>query len=125
MWLVANSDTAGDDYIYRQGSTSAGSCRIGWQGTLNTQSASIVLAARLQAVMSRAVPAQQIQQLLDMLLQRDLQPLLQQQQRVQLGNEGQQFVIGRALWVGSKLCQVATAQQREAFLQAAASAGEH
>lgn len=77
----------------------------------------------LQAAMSRAVPPEQIQQLLDMLLQRDLQPLLQQQQQQQLGQEGQQFVAGRALWVGGKLCQVATEQQRDALLRAAAAAG--
>lgn len=80
-----------------------------------------LLIAALQAVLQKEVPAEQVQQLLDMLLQRDLQPLLQQQ--VQLGGPGQQFVVGRALALGGKLCEVATHQQKELFLRAAAAAG--
>ncbi|WIA08198.1 hypothetical protein OEZ85_007649 [Tetradesmus obliquus] len=84
----------------------------------------------VQAVLSQSLPAQQMQQVLDTLLQRDLQPLLQynitqqqqQQQQLQLGDEGAQFVAGRALWTGAKLQEVATAQQRELLLRAAATA---
>jgi predicted RecB family nuclease len=92
----------------------------------------------LQAVLGRSMPAQQMHQVLDTLLQRDLQPLLQfnaagqgpqqqqqqQQQQLQLMDEGAQFVAGRALWTGAKLQEVATAQQRELLLHAAATAGE-
>ncbi|WIA28271.1 hypothetical protein OEZ86_010825 [Tetradesmus obliquus] len=83
----------------------------------------------VQAVLSQSLPAQQMQQVLDTLLQRDLQPLLQynitqqqQQQQLQLGDEGAQFVAGRALWTGAKLQEVATPQQRELLLRAAATA---
>lgn len=82
--------------------------------------------------MCRALPAQQMHQVLDALLQRDLQPLLQfnltqpqlGQAQLQLGDQGCQFVVGRALWVGAKLHEVATAHQRELLLKAAAAAGE-
>uniref|UniRef100_A0A383VNQ8 Importin N-terminal domain-containing protein n=1 Tax=Tetradesmus obliquus TaxID=3088 RepID=A0A383VNQ8_TETOB len=85
----------------------------------------------VQAVLGQSLSAQQMQQVLDTLLQRDLQPLLQynitqhqqqQQQQLQLGDEGAQFVAGRALWTGAKLQEVATAQQRELLLRAAATA---
>jgi hypothetical protein len=86
----------------------------------------------LQAVLGQSMPAQQMHQVLDTLLQRDLQSMLQlnitqqapqQQQQLQLGDEGAQFVAGRALWTGAKLQEVATAQQREMLLRAAATAG--
>ncbi|KAF6258143.1 armadillo-type protein [Scenedesmus sp. NREL 46B-D3] len=89
----------------------------------------------VQAVLARSMPAQQMHQVLDTLLQRDLQPLLQynipqqgqqqqQQQQLQLGDEAAQFVAGRALWTGAKLQEVATAQQRELLLRAAGTAGQ-
>jgi hypothetical protein len=62
-----------------------------------------------------------VQQLLDQLLQRDLQPLLQQQQ--QLGDAGQQFVMSRALKLGAYLHEDATAAHKQQLLQAAAVAG--
>lgn len=80
-----------------------------------------------QAVQQGALPAQQLQQLLDTLLQRDLQPLLpgqqQQQQRLQLGDAGRQFLLGRALRVCAKLHEAASPAQRQSLLQAAAAAG--
>lgn len=57
------------------------------------------------------------------MLQRDLQPLLQQPQQ-QLGDAGQQFVMSRALMLGAQLQESATAQHKEHLLQAAATAGE-
>jgi hypothetical protein len=91
----------------------------------------LLLLLLLQAVLGQSMPPQQMHQVLDTLLQRDLQPLLQfniaqqgtQQQQLQLGEEGAQFVAGRALWTGAKLREVATAQQREMLLRAAATAG--
>jgi len=76
----------------------------------------------LQAVECEELPCQHMHQLLDQVLQRDLQPLLQQQQQA-LGDAGQQYVMGRALQVGAELQQVATQQHRERLLQAAATAG--
>ncbi|KAF8072465.1 Ipo9 [Scenedesmus sp. PABB004] len=86
----------------------------------------------VQAVASGALPAAQLQQAVDALLQRDLAPLaatgaaLQAQQQPvpppQLGDDGQQLLAGRALCVGARLQEVATPAQREALLQAAAAA---
>lgn len=67
---------------------------------------------------------QHVHQLLDQLLQRDLQPLLlQPQQQQQLGDAGQQFVMGRALLLGAQLERAATGQHKEQLLKAAAAAG--
>jgi hypothetical protein len=68
------------------------------------------------------LPAQQVQQLLDQVLQRDLQPLLHQPPQ-QLGDAGQQFVMSRALMLGAELQEAASARQKEHLLQAAAAAG--
>lgn len=76
----------------------------------------------LQAVECEELPGQHVHQLLDQLLQRDLQPLLLQQQ--QLGDAGQQFVMARALLVGAELREVATQHHKECLLTAAATAGE-
>lgn len=70
------------------------------------------------------LPSQQVQQLLNQVLQRDLQPLLQQPQQQQLGDAGHQFVMSRTLMLGAQLQESATAQQRQHLLQAAAAAGE-
>jgi hypothetical protein len=91
----------------------------------------LLLLLVLQAVLGRSMPSQQMHQVLDTLLQRDLQPLLQfnaaqqspQQQQLHLSDEGAQFVAGRALWTGAKLQEVATVQQQELLLRAAATAG--
>jgi hypothetical protein len=79
----------------------------------------------LQGAADGTLPAVQLQQLLDNLLQRELQPLVQAQagQQVQLAGDGQQFLVGRALRVGTQLREVATPQQRSALLQAASNAG--
>lgn len=68
------------------------------------------------------LPAQHVHQLLDQMLQRDLQPLLQPQQ--QLGDAGQQFVMSRALMLGAELRDAATTAHKEHMLQAAVAAGQ-
>jgi hypothetical protein len=77
-------------------------------------------------VEQQELPAHHVHQLLDQLLQRDLQPLLQHLQQPQqpLGEAGQQYVMGRGLMLGAELREVATAQHREQLLHAAAAAGE-
>lgn len=69
------------------------------------------------------LPAQQVQQLLDQVLQRDVQPLLHKPPQ-QLGDAGQQFVMSRALMLGAELQEAASAHQKEHLLQAAAAAGQ-
>jgi hypothetical protein len=71
----------------------------------------------------QGLPTQHVHQLLDQMLRRDLQPLLNQPQN-QLGNAGQQFVMSRALMLGAQLQVAASAQHKKHLLQAAATAGE-
>lgn len=94
---------------------------------LQQQAEAILLSLPPQGAADGTLPALQLQQLLDNLVQRELQPLLQGQagQQVQLGGDGQLFLVGRALRLCAQLREAATPQQQDALLQAASTAGAY